>query len=460
MATRRSGKKNGKLKKFLLIASGLVVIFIAIVYLASSTYLTKNYITAKVEESINCRMEIGEVNLSLFSPTAKLRLKNIKLAQRDSFANDKTPHDDRPLLTNSDVSVSSVDVDISLFSILFRTLDVKEFKIDGFKAKATLKKDGSNTLESLFASADKEKREKDKKDKKKKRETFNVFDQSSLATNLRLFEFTNAEFDITIEATQLQILSTGVEIKLVDELYIDEKNLDETAVANIEFKADIDFQSSDGTEQYGEVSLAGGVEGMLFDAVSGDLDPNLNLVLEIGKGSHLKNVPAISRINEEVGNIKGPEVITKFITKQINKRIPKTYPFKEGMVFKGNFYRNVFKVEEPLSIGVGEWSLSLEKDSYINTGDSTHVFDYKFIAGSTFSGLAGKGADAVTGLLSKHLKIDDLGSSSSSFMKDGRVVLDLQTTGEFSSPSVELKTKFPAAGKIGDGLKKSLLDLF
>ena len=438
-------KKKGKSKKKIVLVSllGGALALVVTVYLLATTYLTRNYLTEQIENALNCRFEMGELNVSVFSPTATLLMSDVRVAPRDSFANDGTMHDERPKLDYSKVDVGNLKVEISLFDLLFRNLDVKSITIEGARVDLILKKDGTNDLEPLIASP------KDRDDKDKGN-TFNALTNADIVAHLRHFKLIDAEFNVVVESSKLEIQAKHVNVKLLDELRVDVSDLANMTPARFGFAAEINMFSERQELHYGMVGLDGDIEGLLFDSLTGDFDPKVELELEIDEKSHLKKLPVLQKLSDALLGIEN----LPFVDKDKLKAWPETYVFTEGKSLHCSFHQNTYSFMAPLTLNVGQWSLQLQTGSNFTTKDSSHVFLYKLLASPAISRMVDTSLNAMTKVLPAKAKALALAEVKHLVYDGDRFALQFRTTGSLSNPDVQLVSTLPNIGRI----KKTLLD--
>ena len=168
----------------ILALGGTCLVAIALIGLkvAASLMLTPARAVAKLEEEFNLRAEVDSVEAHLFRMPARVAIKGIRLAPRD--ASIETGYADRTPLEpgSAPVLISGAELEVGLFSLLTGKLEVDRLAVPGISARADLRKDGTNTLEVLFADpdpeaedeaadeSDPEKKKKKEPNKKKKKE--------------------------------------------------------------------------------------------------------------------------------------------------------------------------------------------------------------------------------------------------------------------------------------------------
>lgn len=454
-----AGKVNkpmSRFKKILFWGLGCAILLVVIAAFVAGSYLTPNYITKKVEEDLNCRFELGGIDVSLFSPSASLSITGVKMAKRDSFVEDLVAHDERPKLESSEVEIGKVEVKISLLDILFRDLSVQQILIDGAHANVTLNRDGSHSLEKLFASP-KEEKKRSKKDKKK---TFNIKTNSSLVAKLKKFDISNLSLDLVVEASELNVKVENFNLSLKDELLLDVKDLENMKASNWGLGLDIHLSSGDKQIEYGKLGLSGDFSGILFDPETGDLEPDVEVKLQLGKDSYLKKIPALQKLSDVYLGLKK----LPFFKNVGLEEWPETYPFKNHKTIHCTFNENKYEFLSPLAIDVGKWSLQLDPGSWFNTTDVQHHFNYSMYAGPSTSKVIDASCNFLLKALPGSIKKKAQGEIEKLVYDEGRFVLRMQTTGELTSPEVKMNSKLPSVSGMKEtllkDLKSKLKDLF
>jgi len=123
------------MKKFLVIITLIIAIVMIGLVVLSKSYVTKNFLAEKVEKSINSRLQIGEVSVSVFG---NVKLENVIIHQRDELAEGKVPHDDRELLEDGLLRFDSVTFKLSMLELISRKLSIASVTADGVTAKVNM----------------------------------------------------------------------------------------------------------------------------------------------------------------------------------------------------------------------------------------------------------------------------------------------------------------------------------
>ena len=87
-----------------------------------SKAIDRDSVVKVIEENLNTRFDLKEININLFSTTPSLKLNDVKFAPRDEYADDQVNIEDRPELESAIVSLTSIKFNIDIVH-LFRSGD-------------------------------------------------------------------------------------------------------------------------------------------------------------------------------------------------------------------------------------------------------------------------------------------------------------------------------------------------
>lgn len=462
-------KKRRLFRKRWILLGGVVAIIATAVVIVTmvSSFFTKNYLASEIENSINARVEIGEIDLSIFSPTVMLKLKQVKLAKRDSFARDAVLHDERPVLKNEQLSLELASIEISWFQLLSKKIVVKSILIDQLNAHITLKKNGKNSLETLLAKPKDRKKSKDKSANKKNKgedsDTFNVFSHGDFMASLKDFQMRDSELSLIVEASDLKVKASGVSLDLLEEFTFKLEDLATMDPTKFHMDAELNLYSRGEEVHYGKMELGGDVLGKVFNPGSGDFQPELDVQVSLVEGSYLRKIPVIEKVSDAFIGITEIPMLEKLIQSKWDK----SYVFGKGQQLHLKFKDNTYTFTKPLKADVGGWDLRLEKGGWFRSTDNLHSFNYSVIASDKISGKVKGSMEKVVKILPSKLRGKSQSEMQKLFDSQGRFVLKFKTMGSLSSPKVSVLSKLPEVGRLTDQLldgvekelKKGLMDL-
>ncbi|NOR45148.1 MAG: hypothetical protein GQ534_06125 [Candidatus Delongbacteria bacterium] len=97
----------------------IVLGILAIVVMLGTNYFIsrifqRDAIVKVVEENLNTRFDLKDVSVNIFSTSPSIKLKDIKFAPRDKYADDQIDADDRPEITSEFVYLSELKLNIDI----------------------------------------------------------------------------------------------------------------------------------------------------------------------------------------------------------------------------------------------------------------------------------------------------------------------------------------------------------
>ncbi len=405
----------------------LVIVTIAGFFFAKS-YLNRDYLVAAIEKSINSRIQVKDIDVNLYGFTGTVDLNDVIITQRDSDADQKTPHDQRTPIEKGDIHLKSASFNISIWEILSKKILVENISFDGVILNATLYENGDTSIEKLFAKPGKKKTVKTKK--------FNAKENEDFITQINEISLSNIELNLIVEKTQLAIKGRGVYISLLD-INVNPDKLDSVNNAKIKIGGAFDLQSLEAGTDYGKIITTAESDLTLFNTENGDLEPDMVLSVNIDSESYLtKEVPALSSIWKAAG------VINKIGIKSL--QIPEKVAFKNDQSVRVSYKLGISTLLDPLSIKVNDWELEALAQSWLGTGNNQHMLGIKLHVGEVISnklgGVLGKFSEKIAG--------------NNTLIENGKITLHIESSGELSSPKIRLKNKL---AKPAEDLLDSLL---
>jgi len=412
----------------------LIVLTIAGFFFAKS-YLTRDYLVAAIEKSINSRIQVKDIDVNLYGLSGTVDLNEVIITQRDNAANQKIPHDQRDPIEKGDIQLRSATFNISIWEILSKKILVEKINFDGVTLNLTLYENGDTSIEKLFAKPDRDENEKPEK--------FNAKENEEFITTINQINLSNAELNLIVEKTQLAVKGRGVYLNLLD-INVNPKRLDTVNNAKIKIGGTFDLQSLDSTQEYGKIITKGESDLTLFNTENGDLEPDMVISLTVDSESYLTSkVPVISKIWQAA------DVLKKFGIKSL--RIPEKAKFKNDQSVRVGYKLGISTLLDPLSIKVNDWELKVLSQSWLESGRDLHMLGVKLHAGEAISNKLG-------GLLSKSATSGILGKLTGSkgldsLLENGKLTLHVESSGELSKPKVRIKNNLlKPAGSLIDSL--------
>lgn len=424
------------MKKWILRIICLVIVLVIAGFFFAKSYLTRDYLVAAIEKSINSRIQVKDIDVNLYGLSGTVDLNEVIISQRDHAANQKIPHDQRDTIEKGDVYLKSVSFDISIWEILSKKILVEKINFDGVTLNLSLYENGDTSIEKLFAKPDRDKSEKPKK--------FNANENETFVTTINQINLTNIDLNLIVDKTQLLVKGRGVYLNLLD-INVNPKQLDTVNNAKIKVGGTFDLQSLDSKQDYGKIISTGESDLTLFNAENGDLEPDMIISLTVDSESYLTSrVPALSKI------WKTADVLNKFGIKSL--KIPEKAKFKNDQSVRVGYKLGISTLLDPLTIKVNDWELKALAQSWLGSGNDLHKLSVKLHVGEAIvnklGGLLGKSALAsgILGQLSG-------GSGAESWLEDGKLTLHVESSGKLSNPKIRIKNELAEpAGNLIDSL--------
>jgi len=424
---------------------GLVLIACVLAF-SAKFLLTKEFLVEEVEDSINSRVQIGSFDVSIFSVPAKVTLKDVILAERDNNVHRKVSYDKRSPLIQGALECREVSFEVSLWELFSKEIYVEHFVLDGLHARVKLHEDGTNSLDSLFEDAPKI--DKPKGEPK----SFNAREKDEFVTHLKSISIGDVSFDLLVEKTGVLLHGTDCSVQL-ENIKVNPNALEQVNQAQLELVANLQiFDSTSKTIKYGEVGINGNAEVQLFDPLTGDIDPDVTLDLNISDSSYLTTqVPYIKKVWDFGAKLEkyGVNLGT----------LPKKAKFGRSRKIAGNYKRGRVDVEKDLSIVIHDWEVAVNEKSWLDSGSEQHEFFIDLSASQkTSESLVGH-VDSLLKSVPKELRGGLANSIKKEWLVNGKLTLRLHTQGALSKPKIKMLTKLPDVDDmIKDYAKKGAMD--
>lgn len=401
----------------------------------AKSFITRDFIVSKIEKSINCRMQLEDIDINLFGLSGTVDLDGVILAKRDELANSKVPHDEREAIEEGEIHLETVSFDISIWEIFSKQILVERIMIDGVVLNATLYENGDTSLEELFAKPAKVKKVGVKK--------FNARENEKFVTTINEVSLKNVDVNLVVEKTQLSVKGKGGYVHLLD-IDVNPKRLEAVNDAKIRVGGEFELRSLGNGHLYGKIISAGESVVTLFNSENGVLEPDMVMSLTVNSDSYLSaRVPALGGIWNAADSLSrmGLSLL----------KLPEKAKFKNDQSVKVAYKLGRATLLDPLSIKVGDWELEALEHSWLGTGDDQHLLGVKLHVGKSVSNklsgvLAG---DTARGVLGKLVGGDAVGS----LFEGGKLAIHVESSGDLSDPKIRLKNDIgKPAEKLIDGL--------
>ena len=398
--------------------------------LSAKFLLTKEFLVDEIEDSINSRVQIGSFDVSLFSIPAKVTLRDVVLAKRDKNVKRKVDYDERIPLKHGALECKEVSFEVSLWELFSKEIHVERFVLDGLHARVNLHEDGTNSLDSLFEDAPKEDKPEDKP------KSFNAREKDEFVTQLKSISISNVSFDLILEETGVLLQGTDCSVELED-IKVDPNALELVNQAELELAVNMQiFDSASKAIKYGEIGLNGNAQVQLFDPLTGDIDPNVTLDLDISDSSYLatqvpyiKKVWAFSSKLEKYGVSLGS--------------LPKKASFGRSRKIAGSYKRGRVDVEKDISIVIHDWEVAVNEKSWLDSASEQHEFFIDISASKKSTKSLVGHIDGLLKSVPREIRGGLADEIKKAWLINGKLTLRLHTKGELSKPKIKMLTKLP-----------------
>lgn len=419
------------MKKWFIRLAILLLVVVGGLFFFAKSYMTRNYVVEKLEKSINSRVQVGELKVSLFG---EVELVNVVITERDENADNKTPHDDREALADGKLMIDSVKFRLSFGEIISRKLSIESIDLDGLVAKLEILEDGSLDVEALFDKPDKKEK---KKGEKKKR--FNAKDHDDFVTEIKEINLTNINADLIVSKTQLLLKARIAELKVSD-IRVNPKQLETVNDARIKISCDLELFSLDNNTEYGKLGITGDTTLTIFNTESGDLEPDMKIDLVLSSDSYLTTkIPLISKVWDKV--LKSLDVIAKITKDKVT--LSDRVEFRDNQKVELTYKLGKIDLLDTFAVHMSDWEINVIGGSFFNTVNDLHRVDLKLYVTSKIS-------KRVSALLDKSKAMgkllgkltggrDKKEDSKESWMEGDRMFLLAESTGSTSRPKIKIK---------------------
>jgi hypothetical protein len=336
---------------------------------------------------------------------------------------------------------------VSLGALLQQRVEIKEFVFKEPHLAITLHGEGGNSLDDLLRSPGGMKKRKKTGEggaagggkrsddhEPLNTESLNIYAHGFLARlkNVRLEE---ASLDLVVEKTGMVIKVRDFSARL-DQIDLDPSAIEKTNTARVRLEARVEIDAVERDIRYAEIQLSGPAEAKLFDPVSGDLDLDIRGEFKLGEGSYLNaRMPVVQ---------KGWEALQKLDTIGIKiGDLPERATFGRSKSVAVHYHEERFTLLNPISLWFKDWEVALLVGTWVQTEKAEHLANVEVIADEKLStklrGQVGKGMDYLPSSL-RPILVEEV---EATWFRDGRLLAEIKTKGELSSPSIDVRNKFP-----------------
>lgn len=387
------------------------------------------------EKNWNCRAQIQDASLSLFTKPATLKLTGVQLAPRDEEV--AKPYAERTPLAKdaAPIVIPEITLEVKLDDLMNRRLFMEHLRISEPKVVEVRDAQGKSSLEGLFkkpGSAEAE--EANAKTSATQPPVQSGASEKSdpfLAFALHAASLDKGQFEIRDGTTVIRISGLNFNATGID---VDANDLANHNRINATLSAQVDVQGMariEGTKRPAELVhllLAGQGEIAPYHPVSREWKPYAKLKLTLAKGSVLGGHQTIGdaagkdlRKLQEYGVDLGPVRIGG--------------PLLEDAAVIGDFSDDRFVTRVQTRFLFPEYEVSIEPKSWVNAAKDRHEIELRLSCGPELQSRLTKGiaeaklGDSIARGLTKALSDDK-----------GRLTFDIESGGALSDPKVKPKT--------------------
>ncbi len=409
-------------------------------------YLTPDLLVRQIESEFGCRAEIDSVDVSLMG-AAHVTISGASLGPRDKYVEDKTPLAERLPMEKRDIRVKSASLQVKLMDLIKKRLYVDHLTLDGIDVRVRLRKDGSSNIDDLFSQVGKGKLGSDEKPSKEAKEEFDA-ETIPMAVKASRVEVINSRFALDVEASGARVVLQNAGFGFSD-IDIDPENLASHNQAKFQFSGNISMGGRDEkAPRIFEAKLSGAGEIQPFDPVTAKWDPGWKSTIVLARGSKLDTVPILSKMRAALASVNqfGLDLSGLLINGELAEDARTEISHKRGR----------YQFEQPLLLDFVNTKIDLHAGSWLNAATNQHEIRGAVTASEQFTKEIQTKVDAY---LSKQVSAKLSGTLVQTLFlpitKDGRVHLEVVSSGDLSNPRADIVTPVGTIGNIGDLLKQS-----
>lgn len=389
----------------------------------------------QAEKNWNCRAQIDDAQLSLFTRPATLKFTGVRLAPRDLEV--AKPYAERTPLpeVSALVEIPEITLEVKLDDLLNRRLFIEQLRIVRPSVRELQDEKGKSSLEALFkkpgsleaATATPEASTQPAPVETKAAEnsspSFSYAIQSA-SIEKGTFDITNGTTKVLIQDFDFNV--SDIDVNLSDLVNHNHMKASLNAVIDVSGMARID-----GAKRPAELAhlvLSGQGDIAPLSPATGEWNPVSNLTLSLAKGSVLAGHMTIGdaagkdlRKLQEYGVDLAPVVIGG--------------PLQEDAVVTGTYARDRFLTRTLTRFVFPEYEVAIEPKSWINGPQDKHEIEFRLSCGPDLQ------SRLVAGISNAKLG-DSIARAVTKALSDeqGRMTFDIESEGSLSSPKVKPKT--------------------
>lgn len=391
----------------------------------------------QIERQLNCRVEIADASLSLFSSPARLVFKGFKMAPRDAEVA-KEPGARSPLKEGAaSILIPEISLAVKLEDLMNRRLFVEQLRLVSPVITESIHENGQSTLEPLFKKPGPDAPQAAPGTAPK--ETGGAASQQaeSPSGGLEGFAFSVRKAAIengslNIQNARTTVLVNGLNFSL-DEIDIDMRNLAQHNKMLVSMEAAVrvvgEARIAGARQQATLADLKLSGEGTItpVDPASRTLVPRTVLKLTLAKGSVIAgHITMADAAGKEMKTLQdyGIDLTPVRVGGEL----------QEPAVLEGVFRANIFSVLADTRFVFPDYEVVIARKSLVNTAADKHEIELRLSCGQELqerlqNGIAGaKAGESIARGLVKALSDER-----------GRMTFDIESEGSLSNPTIKPK---------------------
>ena len=460
------------MKKVLIIVGAVALLAVVALFAVrhfALGYLTPDFVARSLEARWNCRVEIGDVNISPGGKTT-IEISDVAFAPRDKFADEAVPLEERPKLEGALIRIASMKLDVRPGDLMKRHLGIEHLVIQGADVDTEINLDGKASVDALFEKpgtvAPSEATAEDEAltltvvaDEGKETELVDaetgdgdfVASDMKISTAAGLVELRDSRISIRLARSGARVLVENLQMFFKD-IDVDPNQLAGHNSANFEFNGIVAIEGEDSKTgqplRFVNLKLDGGGSVAPFNVDTGAIEPAWSSEVVMRQGSEVKSFPLVEELQSKLADIDTGGV--DFSDVQVH-----------GVLARDSGTRLAhrqgrYTLEQPLTLDLPDVSFTFDAASWADAASNEHKLNGVVVASKELTDKVVKGVDEYVSKKTGGL----LGGMSQivlePVMDNGRITLKIVSEGDMSEPKVDLVTGFGKLSdlkEVGDGLK-------
>ncbi|MCB1098750.1 MAG: hypothetical protein KDN22_24470 [Verrucomicrobiae bacterium] len=430
--------------------------------------LKPEVLVALIESEKNCRVDISDCDVSILHQPAHVIMKGVTFLPRDSFAENATQLSERPPIEigTTYIRCPEVILKVRLWDLLVRRLQVNELDLREPEVAFSLLRGGGNSLKPLFASLKKkstsvdgikmgEDKDKGKDDKlggevvvadgaskeELEKKPFHV-SELPLQSTLRLAHLNGGVLKMLVEKSGVVI-----EVKIHDLSFSDidvnpyDLEAGNTAVMNLDCTVAVDEPEQNLRYAEMHVGISGGITP--FDAATGHLNPDMKYDVIFRQGSYVQSMPLMEKLGNSMDELQ--KIGLKL------EELGQKEVLREDRQARVGYRDKRIRLLNELVLPFDNYQLTLEKQSWLETGDSEHEFRGNMLIAKELTAKALDGVEEYVRSRVGDNVADVARKLVDPIVEENQISLDFRSKGALGKPKIKIDNPL---GDIKDGLKE------